>query len=152
MEMTMKAERSLVIAAEQDRVWRAITEAAQISQWFDGSMQWEFVAAAGETMTFRYNGDIIGYGRVVTVEPQQQFAFRWTPEPGIPIESLVTFGLEAVNDGTLVTISEEGFEALPEDVRQRRYDMNGEGWGITLKHLTDYLQAEDHARSENARP
>ena len=40
---------------------------------------------------------------------------------------------------------------LPEDLRQRRYDMNAEGWGITLDHLTTYLQAEDHARTENAR-
>ena len=144
MNASMTATRSLVIKAHQARVWRAITEAAQISQWFDGSMGWEFKPAAGETMTFRYNGEVIGYGKVVSAEPLERFAFHWTPEPGNPIESLVTFVLETVPDGTLVTITEAGFEALPETVRQKRYEMNGMGWGIALDHLTAYLQAADH--------
>jgi uncharacterized protein YndB with AHSA1/START domain len=80
-----------VIAADQQRVWRAITEAAQLSIWFDGSMGWEFTPVAGEPITFRYNGEAIGYG-------------------------------------TVVTISEVGFEALREDLRQRRHEMNAEGW------------------------
>ena len=147
MKSVMKAERSTVIAADQQRIWRAITEAAQISQWFDGSMGWEFTPVAGEPITFRYNGEVIGYGTVVTVEVPHMFAFRWTPEPGNPTLSLVTFRLEVANGGTRVTISEEGFEALPEDLRQRRYDMNAEGWGIALDHLIAYLQAEDHART-----
>lgn len=149
MDAVMKAERSIVIAAQQARVWSAITEAAQISQWFDGAMQWEFIPAAGAAITFRYNGEIIGYGSVVAAEPPEHFAFRWTPEPGNPTQSLVTFRLELVAGGTQVTISEEGFEALPEDVRQKRYDMNAMGWGIALDHLTAYLQAEDHDPENN---
>ena len=104
-------------------------------------MGWEFKPAAGEKMTFRYNGEVIGYGKVVTAEAPQRFAFHWTPEPGNPTLSLVTFVLEAVSEGTRVTITEAGFEALPEDVRKKRYEMNGEGWGITLDHLTAYLAA-----------
>jgi uncharacterized protein YndB with AHSA1/START domain len=144
MNASMTATRSMVIKAEQARVWRAITEAAQISQWFDGSMTWEFAAKAGEKITFYSNGDVIGYGKVITVEPMERFAFQWTPEPGNPVESLVTFHLERVAEGTRVTITEAGFEALPENVRQKRYEMNGMGWGITLDHLTAYLQAADH--------
>jgi len=133
----------MVIQADQARVWQAITEAAQISQWFDGSMKWEFKPAAGETMTFYYDGKVIGYGKVVTAEPMDRFAFQWTPEPGNPTLSLVTFVLESVDDqGTRVTISETGFEALPEAVRQKRYEMNEMGWGITLDHLTTYLANE----------
>lgn|GEM_PF-175016 len=143
MTATMKAERSLVISAAQDRVWRAITNAAQISKWFDGSMQWEFEARAGANMTFRYDSKVIGYGKVVTADPQTHFAFHWTPEPDVPVESLVTFRLEPAGDGTRVTVSEEGFEALPVDLRQRRYEMNSNGWGITLKNLDAYLQAPD---------
>ncbi|MEO8394577.1 MAG: SRPBCC domain-containing protein [Chloroflexota bacterium] len=143
MNSTMVATRSVVIAADRERVWKAITEAAQISQWFDGSMKWEFEAKAGETMTFYWDGQVIGYGKVVTAEPPERFAFRWTPEPGTPIESLVTFQLEVYAEGTRVTISEAGFEALPEAVRQKRYEMNGTGWGITLDHLTAYLRDAD---------
>jgi len=141
----MAVERGMVIAADQARVWKAITEAEQISQWFDGRMKWEFKPAAGEKMTFYYNGEVIGQGRVVTADPMERFAFHWTPEPGNPTESLVTFVLEPVAEGTLVTITEAGFENLPEEVRQKRRDMNGEGWGITLDHLTAYLRTGDHA-------
>ena len=144
MNASMIATRSMVINAEQARVWQAITEAAQISQWFDGSMKWEFKPAAGEKMTFTYDGKVIGYGKVVAAEPMTHFAFHWTSEPGNPVESLVTFRLETVAEGTRLTITEAGFEALPENVRQKRYDMNSEGWGITLDHLTAYLQATDH--------
>ena len=144
MNASMTATRSAVIKATRERVWQAITEATQISQWFDGSMQWEFEAKAGAKMTFYYEGKVIGYGRVVTAEPMERFAFHWTPEPGNPVESLVTFVLETVAEGTRVTITESGFEALPESLRQKRYEMNGMGWGIALDHLASYLQAADH--------
>ena len=144
MDSTMTTTRSMVIQAERARVWQAITDAAQISQWFDGSMGWEFKPAAGEPITFRYNGEIIGTGKVVMANPPERFAFQWTPEAGNPTLSLVTFVLEAVAEGTRVTITEAGFEALPDAVRQKRYEMNGMGWGIALDHLTAYLQAADH--------
>jgi uncharacterized protein (TIGR02246 family) len=143
MAAKMKAERSMVIAAAQDRVWSALTNAAQISKWFDSSMQWDFEPVSGSNMTFRYEGKVLGYGKVVTADPKTHFAFHWTPEPGVPVESLVTFRLEPVGDGTRVTVSEEGFEALPDDLRQRRYEMNSNGWSITLRELDAYLQAPD---------
>lgn len=141
----LKAERSMLISAAQGRVWNAITHAAQISKWFDSAMQWEFEPQAGANMTFRYEGQVIGYGKVVAAEPQTHFAFRWTPEPGVPVESLVTFRLAPEGEQTRVTISEEGYEALPEDLRQRRYEMNDVGWVITLKNLSAYVQAPDDA-------
>ncbi len=138
---TMKAERSIVIAADRERVWRAITTPEQISKWFDGTMEWQFKLAPGETITLSMD-DFKGYARIVTVEPPERFAFTWTPEPSNPVESLVTFQLESIPEGTRVTASEAGFERLPDDLRQKRYDMNGMGWGIALKNLADYLQKE----------
>ncbi|MBI1259548.1 MAG: hypothetical protein GC204_18935 [Chloroflexi bacterium] len=144
MQPTMTATRSAIVKADQARVWQAITEATRISQWFDSHMQWEFEPQVGAKITFYYEGKAIGNGRIVTVEAQERFAFHWTPEPGNPVESLVTFVLENVPEGTRVTITEAGFEALPETLRQKRYEMNDMGWGIALDRLTAYLQADDH--------
>jgi uncharacterized protein YndB with AHSA1/START domain len=102
----MKAERSLVIAAEQERVWRAITTPEIISRWFDGTMRWSFRLAAGETITLTMP-DFTGYAHIAIVEPPEHFAFTWTPEPGNPAETLVTFRLEAVPGGTRVTATED---------------------------------------------
>lgn len=133
------AQRSIIIAADRDRVWQAITTPEQISQWFDSSMKWDFRLAVGEMITFSANGETLGSGTIAVVEPPERFAFRWTPEPGNPAETVVTFALEAVAEGTRVTITEAGFEALPDDVRQRRRSMNAEGWGIALNNLAAYL-------------
>src|SRR5579871_6240969 len=141
MQATMTATRSAVIKADQARVWKAITTPEQINTWFDPEMKWDFMPAVGEPIRFHYKGEFVGYGRIVTVEPMTTFAFNWTPEAGNPVETRVTFVLEAVPEGTLVTISEAGFEKLPDNVRQKRYEMNGQGWSLTLDHLTDYLKA-----------
>jgi uncharacterized protein YndB with AHSA1/START domain len=133
-------QRSAVIAVVRERVWRAITEPEQISQWFDGSMKWDFRLAAGETIRLSVNGEHIGDATIAVVEPPERFAFRWMPEPGNPAESLVTFLLETVSEGTRVTVTEAGFEALPDNVRQRRRDMNAQGWGIALDNLSAYLR------------
>jgi uncharacterized protein YndB with AHSA1/START domain len=135
----MKAERSIVIAADRERVWRAITTPEHISKWFDEQMKWTFTLAPGETITLSMD-DFTGYARIATVEPPERFAFYWQAEMDNPTETLVTFRLESVPEGTRVTASEEGFEALPDDVRQKRYDMNGMGWGMALDSLAAYLR------------
>jgi uncharacterized protein YndB with AHSA1/START domain len=138
---TMKAERSIVIAADRERVWRALTTPEHISKWFDGSMRWEFRLAVGETITLSMD-DFTDVARIAVVEPPERFAFYWKAEQGNPLETLVTFKLETVPEGTRVTASEEGFEALPDDVRQKRYDMNAMGWGMALDSLAAYMQKE----------
>jgi uncharacterized protein YndB with AHSA1/START domain len=140
MDVTEVATRNTIIAADRERVWRAITSPEQISQWFDGSMTWDFALAAGASITLSMNGAHLGTATIAAVEPPERFAFRWTPEPGNPAETLVTFLLESVAEGTRVTVTEAGFEALPDDVRQRRRDMNGKGWDIALTHLAAYLR------------
>jgi uncharacterized protein YndB with AHSA1/START domain len=136
---TMKAERSIVIAADRERVWRAITTPEHISKWFDGTMRWSFTLAVGETITLTMD-DFTDYARIAAVEPPERFAFYWTAEPDNPAETLVTFTLESVPEGTRVTASEEGFEALPEDLRHKRYDMNSMGWDMALDSLGAYLR------------
>lgn len=145
MTETIAVERSIVVHADRERVWRAITDSAQISQWFDGNMRWEFQLGVGEHINYYYNGALLGTGRIVTIEPPERFVLNWTAEPGSPVETLVTFALETVDGGTRVTVTESGFEALPEDRRHARAEDNSDGWRQVLEHLQAYLQAADHA-------
>ena len=48
------------------------------------------------------------------------------------IKMFTTFLLEEENSGTRVTVTETGFEALPDDIRQQRYNSTAEGYEKVL--------------------
>ncbi|HVO42777.1 MAG TPA: SRPBCC domain-containing protein [Aggregatilineales bacterium] len=138
MNSTLALERSIVTAADGDRVWRAITRPQHFSRWFGGDIRFERLAV-GEPMTFHVGGQT-GPATIAIVEPPERFAFHWAAEPGDPARTLVTFRLETVADGTRVTVTEEGFEALAERARRRRFELNDEGWSIQMANLAAYLR------------
>jgi len=129
-----------VIAADREKVWRAITQPEHFSHWFGDDLRFERLAV-GEAMTFAV-GKLQKTGTIATVEPPERYAFYWTPEPGVAARTLVTFHLQAVVDGTLVKVTEEGFDALPEKVRGTRYDLHHKGWPYQTQRLADYVQTE----------
>jgi activator of Hsp90 ATPase-like protein len=56
-----------------ERVWRAVTEPAELERWFVASVAW--TPAAGET--FEAAGET---GRITAVEPPQRLAWTWGVE------------------------------------------------------------------------
>lgn len=138
MTSALMVQQSQIIAAERERVWRAITTPRHMTQWF--GMDIDFARlAVGETMTFTYEGTPEP-ATITVVEAPERFAFEWTAEPGLAVTTLVTFVLEAVREGTRVTVTEQGFEALPDDVRDNRRDSNTNGWAIQLNNIARYLR------------
>jgi hypothetical protein len=85
-------------------------------------------------------------GSIALVEPQARFAFHWPAEQGYEAQTLVTFHLETVPDGTRITVTEQGFEALPEDVRRIPFERNAEGWAIQMDNIAAYLRAAENVR------
>ena len=138
METNLMVKRSIVIAAPREKVWRALTTPEHFSTWFEGDIRFDQLAP-GTVMTFNVGGEN-GIATMTTVEPPTLFAFTWTAETNLPNLNLVTFRLEAVPEGTHVTVTEEGFEALPADLRTRRYEMNDGGWEIQLHNLDNFVQ------------
>lgn len=138
MTSTMEIRRSVVVTASREKVWRAITQPEHFSKWFGGEIQFERLAA-GEAMTFFGTEP----ATIAIVEPPERFAYRWVAETGYSAETLVTFHLEAVPEGTRITVTETGFEALPEDVRHIPFERNGKGWSIQMDSIAAYLQTAD---------
>ena len=144
MDSTNTVTRSIEVKADRERVWRALTQPEAFSKWFGSKM--EFGPVVGGTLTFEADTDP-AHATITLVEPPQSLAFRWTPEPKQPYESLVTFVLEALPDGTRITVTEEGFDALPPEFSRKRFEMNGEGWTMTLDAIAAYLQEGHDASS-----
>jgi uncharacterized protein YndB with AHSA1/START domain len=93
----------------------------------------------GGRMVFEYEGggdDAI----IAIVEPPTRFAYRWKPEMGYDVRTLVTFVLEATDSGTYVMVSEEGFESLPGDLADTVAPRNGKGWGMSLEGIAKLVE------------
>ncbi len=143
MTTSLKIERSIVINAEREKIWRVITTPEHFSRWFGMTIRFERLEV-GMVMSFSEAGEHAAYedddARIRRVEPPEWFAFTWTPEPGFPVETLVTFHLEVVAGGTRVTVTEEGLEALPETHRYSRFQMNERGWEVQLESIANYME------------
>jgi uncharacterized protein YndB with AHSA1/START domain len=61
------------------KVWRAITEPAEVSGWFPARVETEL--AVGATMTFTFPGESpVANGRITEIDPPRAFAFDWDGE------------------------------------------------------------------------
>lgn len=132
-------ERTLVVNANQNRVWVTITQPEKISVWFGGKFEFARLVP-GEPMTImeQYPGEI------ALVEPQDRFAFYWLAEENYTVRTLVTFALQPEAEGTRITVTEAGFEALPPDLAKTRFASNSGGWETQLKNIDEYLRTKDH--------
>ena len=155
---TERIEKQVVIRAPIERVWRAISDAEQFGRWFGARFNGPFTAHARVTATIgqtevdpevakqqaQYAG--MSFEIVVErVEAPHHFSFRWHPgahpEPNAGDEAMtvVTFDLEEVPEGTLVTIRETGFDRVSAERRAQTIEQNEEGWGIQSMLLEKYV-------------
>jgi uncharacterized protein YndB with AHSA1/START domain len=147
---TDRIERSIVINAPRERVWRALSNAEEFGTWFG-------VKLPGGTFApgQRACGNIIhpGYEHIVfevvvdRVEPQQLLSWHWHPyavEPGVDYSAeeptLVTFTLaDAPGNGTLLTVVESGFDKVPPQRRLEAFRMNSRGWEAQMQNILRHL-------------
>lgn len=136
------------IAADPQQVWDALSDTIQFGQWFRVKLDGAF--AVGQTttgkMTYPGHEDVPWTSVTEVMEPCKRFVFRWPDclpgESASPdtIWLTVAFTLEPQNGGTLVTVTETGFAALPEDRRISMLRSNSEGWAIQTDNLKNYVE------------
>jgi uncharacterized protein YndB with AHSA1/START domain len=158
---TDRIEKKILLRAPLDRVWRAITDAEQFGSWFGVEFTSDF--AAGSRMVGkivptavdaevakvqeRYAGMTFEF-QVDRIEPMRLFSFRWHPfaiDPNVDYSkepmTLVTFELAEVSAGTLLTITESGFDRIPLARRAKAFEANEEGWAAQIRLIEKYLTA-----------
>jgi uncharacterized protein YndB with AHSA1/START domain len=149
----------ILLCAPRERVWRAISDSRQFGTWFGAEFKDAFVP--GKTM----NGKIVGTkvdpevaarqkphaGRVFEfaidrIEPMRLFSYRWHPyalEPGIDYSkepmTLVVFELEDASGGTMLTVTESGFDRIPLERRANAFERNSEGWTMQVTLIEKYV-------------
>jgi uncharacterized protein YndB with AHSA1/START domain len=143
---TDRIQKTTLIRAPRSRVWRALTDSWQFSQWFSAQVEGPFVAGQ------RAEGAVTHPGyehlrfevQVEQIEPERLFSWRWHPggDPNIdPAEptTLVVFELEEVPEGTRLTVTETGFDRIPVARRTKAFRENDEGWTEQLENIRRYV-------------
>lgn len=156
MSDTDRIEKQVLLRAPLARVWRAISEASEFGAWF--GVEFDAPFAPGATVPARivptkvdpevakmqeqYAG--IPFAIMIErMEPMSLFSFRWhpgvsEPDPDDPT-TLVSFELEERPDGTLLTITESGFDGIPLARRAEAFESNEHGWSIQTTLIAKYL-------------
>ena len=157
---TDRIEKRVVLRAQLDRVWRAISDAEEFGRWFGVRFDGPFVAGQSITAAIapttvddevakRQEPHAGGTStwQIVAIEPQRRFAYRWHPfaiDEDVDYESepttLVEFTLSETADGVLLTITESGFDAIPLARRSASFEANSEGWAIQTDLVRRYIE------------
>ncbi|MHB8753503.1 MAG: SRPBCC family protein [Candidatus Acidiferrales bacterium] len=142
-------EKRTEIAAPVGRVWRALTDFRQFSEWFRVSLEGPFVAgqSVGGQLTFPGYEHIRMEVEVKSIEPETYFSYAWHPygvDPKVDYTqetpTLVEFRLKPAGGGTLLTVKESGFDKIPSARRAEAFRMNTGGWEQQLKNIETYVR------------
>jgi uncharacterized protein YndB with AHSA1/START domain len=146
--MEERIEKRIEIAAPVARVWRALTDSRQFGEWFLVKMDGPFVAGQpiGGQITHPGYEHVRMEIVVQAIEPETLFSYTWHPysvdasvdysqEP----PTLVEFRLEATAGGTLLRVTESGFDKIPAARRAEAFRRNDGGWAQQMTNIQAYV-------------
>jgi len=164
-ETTDQIRKKVLLKAPRDRVWQAISDSDEFGSWFGVELSGAFspgvrikakivptkVDPEVAKMQEPYSGKTFDFF-VDRIEPKRLFSYRWHPyavdanvdyskEP----TTLVVFELEEAPGGTMLTITESGFDQIPLDRRAEAFNSNSEGWRIQTELIDKYLGQMAHS-------
>lgn len=144
-EKSFAVERSIWIAAPLERVWSAITDPMQLESWFSPGTSWKLTTLEVGGRLFTPDpetGDETNVQVIQLVDPPQRFVTHSLPaSPGS--SEVTAYLLEEERGGTRLTITNSGYELLPDDERWSSMEQNAFGFGMMLENLRAYIESQD---------
>ena len=138
----------MMLRASIDKVWEALTTHEGWTGWFSYGVVGKF--EEGETLTLDFGPYGECFALVSTMNPKTEFAYQWHPGEDCPIEkypmselTTVRFTLEALGDGTKLTMVESGFANLPESRRASALEANSGGWDSELPKIVGLVENDE---------
>lgn len=143
---TYDLELTRTVPAPPERVWRALTEPAQLTDWFWPAV-WSTTATVDLRVGGRYRiaapggpgGGFAVSGEFTEVSAPRRLAYGWLWE-GDADATRVSVDLRPDGAGTALTLRHEGFP----DAATR--EMNVQGWTDCLDRLPEMLERERTAQ------
>ncbi len=146
--MTDYIKQSIDISAPVERVYRALTDHAEFGQWFGAQFGAPFECGKFARGVVRFRGNEIPIAfRIVAMDSPDFFSFTWHPyavekevDYDDEIPTFVEFRLKAADGGTHLTVTESGFDALPEARKAEAFRMNNGGWEAQARNLKNHAE------------
>ena len=146
--MNNRIEKRIELNAPVSRVWRALTDHGEFGEWFRVRLNGPFVPGQIVRGQITYPGyEHVTFEAVVQkMEPERLFSYTWHPysvDPKVDYSNeeptLVEFKLEKTSTGTLLTVTESGFDKIPSHRRSEAFRMNEGGWSEQLKNIESHV-------------
>jgi uncharacterized protein YndB with AHSA1/START domain len=146
--MSDRIEKRILLRAPLSQVWHALTDHVAFGEWFRVKLDESFVPGKVSTGLITHPGyEHLRWEAVVQqMEPERVFSFRWHPyaiDPTVDYSNepstLVEFKLEETGEGTLLTVTESGFDGIDDKRRLEAWRMNDGGWTQQMKNIEEYV-------------
>lgn len=146
--MNDRIEKRVELKAPVSRVWRALTDHRQFGEWFRVKIDGPFVPGQVSRGHITYPGyEHLKWEAVVqAMEPERLFSYTWHPyavDPNMDYSTepptLVEFRLQEIPGGTLLTVTESGFDKIPAGRRPEAFRRNDGGWTEQMKNIEKYV-------------
>lgn len=157
---TDRIEKTVLLRASRERIWRALTDSTEFGKWFGVKFDAPFtpgVRLRGAISPTTVDAEVAkmqepyeGKPFEITIEeitPESRFSFRWHPhaiDPGVDYSAepttLVVFELRDTAGGILLTVTESGFDRIPIERRAAAFTANERGWGLQVRLIEKYLR------------
>jgi uncharacterized protein YndB with AHSA1/START domain len=144
-----RIDKTIEVEAPPDRVWRALTEAEELSAWLQVKIEGDIAPGVEVWMTSVHPEHPGQRFRVRFTEmiPPRRFVWEWHPgavDPSVDYSreprTTVTFTLEPSERGTRLSVSETGFDAIALARRAKVYTDNRQGWDAVTVWLKTYVE------------
>ena len=147
--MQDRIEKRIELKAPVSRVWRAITDHREFGEWFGVNLEGPFAAGrvvAGKMANPKYQ-HIKFEATVKELQPERLFSYTWHPyavdantDYSKETPTLVEFRLEEIPIGTLLVVSESGFDKIPAHRRDEAFRMDDGGWTSQIKNIARHVE------------
>jgi uncharacterized protein YndB with AHSA1/START domain len=149
--MADRIEKRIELKAPVARVWRALTDNREFGEWFRVKIDAPFAPGEVSRGHITYPGyEHLQWEAVVkTMEAERIFSFTWHPyavDPKMDYseepQTLVEFRLEKTATGTLLTVTESGFDKIPASRRAEAFMRNEGGWAEQMKNIERHVASK----------
>jgi uncharacterized protein YndB with AHSA1/START domain len=146
--MNDRIEKRVELEAPVSRVWRALTDHRECGEWFRVKLEGPFVPGEVSRGRITHPGyeHVTWQATVQKIEPERLFSFTWRPyaiDPNVDYSheepTLVEFKLAPTPGGTLLVITESGFDKVPSHRRAEAFRMNERGWTMQLENIARHV-------------
>jgi len=133
-------ERVMEFKAAPEKVWKAISDPVELSQWFGHRTELDLTPGGEGAMIWDNHGSYAV--RVEEVDPPRRLVWSWVHEPDTPFDDAPATRVEwdlspRDGGGTTLHLRESGFLT---DVHQ---EQNRGGWEEELGELMELLEGSD---------